>query len=264
MEFISSYVLTNNSQKYLVEILDKLTLVADEIIIIDSGSQDKTQKIAMSYSKVKFLVHSFENFKRQRIFAENQCSYDNILFVDSDEIPNEQMIGSLLNLKEKGIDKDVYSIKRSWQVLGKFVTAIYPVTCPDFPIRLYKKEKASFKDSNMVHENMSHFSSKGLIKGSLHHKTFHTKEELFKKLEFYTSIASNDLINRNKTIGLHKIFLSPIAAFIKWYIIKQGYKDGCLGLLLGKYAYLYTLKKYVKARKNITQHFVNKHSRDSE
>ncbi len=255
MEFISSYILTNNSQKYLVEILDKLALVANEIIIVDSGSQDKTQKIAMSYSKVKFLFHSFENFKQQRIFAENQCAYDNILFVDSDEIPDEQMIDSLLNLKEKGIDKDVYGVKRSWQVLGKIVTAIYPVTCPDFPIRLYKKGKASLKNSNMVHENISNFSTKGIIKGSLHHKTFHTKEELFNKLEFYTSIASNDLINRNKTIGLQKVILSPIAAFIKFYIIKQGYKDGCIGLLLGKYAFLYTLKKYVKARKNI-QHFI--------
>lgn len=250
MEFISSYVLTKNSQKYLAEILDKLTLVADEIFIIDSGSQDTTQELAMSYSKVKFLFHSFENFKQQRIFAEEQCSYDNILFVDSDEIPDEQMVDSLLNLKENGIDKDAYRIKRVWQVLGKNVSTIYPVKSPDFPIRLYKKGKVSFKNSNLVHEDLSGFSTVGVIKGSLRHKTFHTKEELFNKLELYTSIAANDLIRRKKTIGLYKVVLSPIAAFIKWYIFKQGYKDGRIGLLLGKYAYLYTLKKYIKARKN--------------
>ncbi|MCG8477235.1 MAG: hypothetical protein MI784_17350 [Cytophagales bacterium] len=99
-----------------------------------------------------------------------------------------------------------------------------------------------------MHESLSGYHSLGKIKGDLKHFTFETKEELKRKVQFYTDIAAQDLILKRKKINLFKIIFSPIAAFIKWYFIKKGYKDGFTGLLLGKYAHDYTRLKYVKGK----------------
>jgi glycosyltransferase involved in cell wall biosynthesis len=246
---LSSYVLTKNSEKHLAAILEKLELVSDEIIVMDSGSIDKTKEIALSFPKVSFHFNEFVNFKDQRVYAENTCQNHFILFLDSDEIPTTEFINSVLEIKKTGMQHEAYTINRKWKVLGKFVHCLYPVVSPDSPVRLYDKRKVSFKDSQLVHESLSGFKSSEMIKGDINHITFETREELHRKLELYTDIAAEDLIIKRKNIGVIKLILNPIASFIKWYITKKGFKDGYTGFILGKYAYNYTLLKYLKARK---------------
>ena len=226
-----------------------MTKVADEVIVIDSGSCDGTQKIAESFEKVKFIYNPFENFKAQRIFAENSCRFDHILFLDSDEIPNEQLIENIKILKENdGFSCDAYSITRKWTVLGKNVHSIYPVVAPDHPTRLYNKKKASLQASQLVHESVTGYETIGKIDGEINHITFETKDEFRQKLELYTDIAAKDLIIKKKKNNIFKRILSPIGAFIKWYFLKYGYKDGKTGLITGQYAYRYTKMKYKKAK----------------
>jgi glycosyltransferase involved in cell wall biosynthesis len=248
MNQISSYILTKNSEKYLSKILDELTVISDEIFIIDSGSEDRTESIAKSYRKTTFCYNEFENFKDQRLFAENLCSYDMILFLDSDEIPDSEFIRSVKEIKKNGFKHDAYRAQRSWNVLGKNIHCIYPISSPDHPIRLYNKKTTTFNDSQLVHESLTGYNSLGTIKGVIRHITFETKNELNRKLQFYTNIAAQDLINKGKKINSFKIIFNPIASFIKWYFIKQGFKDGLTGVILGKYAHDYTRKKYVKGK----------------
>jgi glycosyltransferase involved in cell wall biosynthesis len=248
MNQISSYILTKNSEKYLSGILDELVKISDEIFIVDSGSVDKTEGIAKSYENIKFYYNEFENFKDQRIFAEKLCSYDMILFVDSDEFPDYEFIQSVEQIKKNGFVHDAYKVTRYWNVLGKNVHAIYPITSPDHPIRLYNRNTTTLNYSQLVHETPTGFTSLGTINGSLTHFTFETQNEIKRKLKLYTNIAARELIIKRKRINLFKIIFSPIAAFIKWYFIKQGYKDGITGIILGKYAFEYTLLKYLKGK----------------
>jgi glycosyltransferase involved in cell wall biosynthesis len=248
MQKLSSYILTRNSEKYLYKILEKITIVSDEIIIVDSGSTDNTKKIADSFDKTQFIYNEFVNFKEQRIFAEKMCTHNMILFLDSDEIPNTEFIASVERIKAKGFDFDAYTVIRKWNVLGHNIHAIYPVTSPDYPIRLYNKKIASFSKSQLVHEKPSGYKTLGQIKGVIWHYTFQTKEELKSKLALYTDIAAQDLILKKKKINLLKIIFSPIVAFVKWYFLKKGFKDGAIGLILAKYAYDYTFLKYKKAK----------------
>lgn len=247
MEKISSYILTKNSEKYLSVILDKLALVSDEILIIDSGSLDDTEKIARSYKAVKFYYNNFVSFKSQRIFAELLCSNDIILFLDSDEIPDSDFIDSILEIKNNGFKCDAYTVRRKWNVLGKDVHSIYPIISPDNPIRMYRKNKTSFNNSTFIHETPEGFETLGRIEGSIKHITFVTRAEMQSKALLYSEIAAYDLLERRKKIHLYKLVLNPFAAFIKWYFLKQGYKDGVIGLHIGIYAYIYTKKKYKSA-----------------
>ena len=250
---LSSYILTHNSEKYIGKILEPMSNVADEIIVVDSGSNDKTKEIAESFDKVKFIFNKFENFKAQRLFAEEKCSFNHIFFLDSDEIPSQTLIDSIKQLKEnEGFDCDAYTITRKWNVLGKNIHSIYPIVSPDNPIRLYNKGKTSFEGSQLVHESVTGYSSLGHINGDVTHITFENADDFKLKIELYTDIAAKDLIIKHKKINILKRIFSPIGAFIKWYFLKSGYKDGKIGLITGQYAYRYTKLKYIKA-KNINR-----------
>jgi len=253
MDNLSVYILTRNSEQYLEEILQKICSVADEIIVLDSGSDDKTREIAQKFNNVQFLFREFDNFKNQRNYAAQLCKYNYVLFLDSDEIPDELFISNIQKIKQRGFIGDAYDVARKWYAFGKKIHAIYPITSPDYPVRLFNKQFVSFKNSNFVHETLSGYRTKTTIEGFILHKTFHNKEELDQKLEHYTTLAAEDLIRNQKRINYLKIVTNPIVAFIKWYIIKRGYKDGRTGFVLGKYAYNYTKNKYKKAKKTKLQ-----------
>jgi glycosyltransferase involved in cell wall biosynthesis len=252
MEKISACVLTYNSEKYLEDILASLEKIADEVIVLDSGSSDHTRSIAESFSKVKFLFRTLDNFKTQRNYASLAGTHKYVLHIDSDELPTEPFIQSLNELKKSGFNHEAYTVEREWYVLGKKVHCFYPVVSPDHPVRLFDKTIVTFgDDSNMVHETPHGYRSCGQIKERIIHRTFETKEELLRKLEHYTDLASQDLIANGKKINYLKIIFSPIAASVKWYVFKKGFLDGFTGILLGRYAFLYTKKKYIKAKKRL-------------
>jgi len=249
MTKLSCYILTKNSEKYLESILNKIEDISDELIIIDSGSTDNTKKITEDFENAKFISKKFLNFKNQRIFAEKQCTNNYILFLDSDEIPDSSLIQAIKKIKHEQLKKDAYKIKRTWQVLGQKVRCIYPMISPDYPIRIYNKKTTSFENSNYVHETPSGHKSIGFLSGEIQHITFESRDILNKKLQLYTNIAADDLLSKSKKITLLKIYINPISAFIKWYILKQGFRDGFIGIVLGIYAFEYTRLKYQKAYK---------------
>lgn len=245
---VSLYILTQNSAAHLPEILKRSRLFADEILIVDSGSTDNTLAIAEN-AGCKILYRTFDNFREQRAFAISQCSYDWILSFDSDEIPTVELGHEINQLKQHDFAFDAYTIQRKWFVLGRPVHVMYPVVSPDYPIRLFNRKKVGYDErSTAVHETPHGYKTLGRIQSVLEHHTFETITELKQKLAFYTTIAAQDLIERKKTVSVFKLLLSPIAAWVKWYLIKGGWKDGSVGVTLGKYVFEYTLLKYRKAR----------------
>lgn len=249
MDKLTTYILTKNSQKYLAQILKQVHPISDEVLIIDSGSTDQTKEISLQFKKVKFKHNKFINFRQQRLFAEKTAKNDFIFFLDCDEIPNNKLIDCIGKQKSIGFDKDAYGICRTWYALGQKVQALYPVVSPDYPIRIYNKQYASFNNSPLVHERPTGWRTKGTLEGEIKHLTFENEEELNHKLQFYTDIGAKELIKRQKSINTLKILVNPFAAFIKFYILNKGFLNGAIGLKLGQYAYDYTKLKYIKAKK---------------
>ncbi len=245
---LSIYILTKNSERYLLDILLKVVQIADEIIVLDSGSTDGTENITRQFPQCTFYNRLFDNFKNQRNFAISLCANDYIMFVDSDELPDQKLIDSIFTLKLYGFEHDAYEMNREWIVLGKRVRCIYPVKTPDSPIRLLNKKYVSFENSSLVHEAPSGYRSIGKLSGNLWHHTFHTREELYAKLNFYTDIAAQDIIRQNKRITWLDLKLKPVLVFCKWYIFNKGFMDGIVGLRLAFFGYKNVKAKYQKAR----------------
>lgn len=247
---LSAYVLTKNSEKHLALVLERLERVADEIIILDSGSIDKTSEIVKNFSKAQFIFRSFNDFTSQRNFAAAMCRHPWVLFVDSDEVLDEEAVVAINELKLNGFGHDAYRIRRDWVVLGKSIHALYPIISPDYPIRLFNKNITSFQSgSRRVHETPRGYKDCGVIPGKLSHFTFASTREISHKLQHYTDLASRDIFEKKRSITYSKFLFSPIGAWIKYYFIKGGYRDGRVGLVLAKYAYDYVKMKYAKALK---------------
>lgn len=245
---LSVYILTCNSPKYLARILQQLTKVADEILIIDSGSTDNTLQIAESFS-CKIIQQHLHTFREQRAFALSQCTHNWVLSFDSDEIPSNELVETIVSMKQTGFTFDAYSICRKWNVLGKDVHVMFPIVSPDYPIRLFNRTICCFDErSTQLHETAHGYKTLGKINAPMFHFTFETKEVLEGKLQRYASIGALDLLEQKRSIGFAKILFSPLAAFIKWYFIKGGWKDGLTGITLGVYAMRYTFLKYKMAR----------------
>lgn len=249
MENISCYILTRNSEKYLPQILEQVKKVADEVLLVDSGSTDDTYTIAQKFG-CKILYRSFDNYRDQRAFAQEKCKYDWVLFLDSDEIPTDPLIQKILELKKRGFQSDCYEVRRDWYVLGKKVHVCYPVISPDYPARLLNRQIVKFDErSAIVHETPHGQRTTERIQEPVEHFTFSTAWEMETKLHYYTTLSAQEVVARNKKRGWYKLFLSPIGAWIKWYFFKGAWKDGSVGWKMGAYALKYTYLKYRKARR---------------
>lgn len=244
MNNLSICVLTYNSERTIYTCIKALKKIADEFIVVDSGSQDKTITILRDLG-IRPIFNSYTTHANQMNFAISKASNSWVLCMDSDEIIDDETIINIKKIKKNILDETIaYRISRYWHILdGKQVHSIYPVSSPDFPVRLFNKNCVKFNDSP-VDDKALGFNSTQIIKGYVYHNTFYNLHELFNKLNSYTS-----RVVKYKTIqpSLCKAFLHPLPAFFKWYFFKGGIKDGKEGLVCSIYASLYTFLKYFKS-----------------
>lgn len=254
---ISCYILTLNSQKHLQTVIDSVKTAVDEIVILDSGSKDDTEKIAAA-NGCRFLYRKFDNYRDQRKYGVDACTHDWVFSLDCDEVASPEFAQHLISLKDTlndtignlPADEVVYVIMRDWYAFGRKVHALFPVVSPDYPIRLFNKKKVHYTEkSNIVHEEPQGYQLKKTLQGRVHHYTFETKAELYKKLDAYSSFDAQMKLIKGWRSNPFKAWFSPIKYWIKFYVFYGNWKDGKTGLLLAKYGYDYKRLTYSKLKK---------------
>lgn len=246
---LSVYVLTHNSETYLDALLSQIAPVADELLIVDSGSTDQTAAIARRHGCC-FIHRALDNFRDQREFALRTCRHRMVLMLDSDEIPDGELVAHIAQLKQHGFTHDAYQIQRHWYVRGRPVTCMYPVESPDWVVRLVNRDWVTFVGhSRMVHERPLGYRTLGRLRGAVAHYTFETPEVMERKLIRYSTLAARDLLELGVRPGrLHAVVYPPIV-WAKWYVVKGGWKDGRLGWVIGRYVWRYVYRKFSVARR---------------
>ncbi len=247
---LSVYVLTFNSEKYLDILLSSIRSIADEIVIVDSGSQDQTRSIADRHG-CHFVYRALDTFREQREFAMRTCQHQMVLMLDSDEIPDAEFVQHIIELKQTGFDCDAYQIKRNWFVMGQPVTCMYPVRSPDFTVRLVRQDRVTFisNECSLVHEKVIGYQTLGDIRGAVSHYTFESRQEMTRKLHAYSALAARDLVELGIRPGLVHVLFHPPIAWVKWYIVRGGWRDGRLGWTIGQYVWSSVFRKFSGARK---------------
>jgi glycosyltransferase involved in cell wall biosynthesis len=239
MNKLSGYILTYNSEKHLDVILDRMLVVCDELFLLDSGSKDNTISIANERG-VKSAYRDFDNYTSQRNYAHSICQNEYVFWMDSDEIPSLELIDWINEEKRKGFTEPIYSFIRKNYVLGQAVRVLYPVFDPEYRERLCQKS-ILYETNLKVHETLDKQVARHRIPYHFDHFTFNTVQELDEKTKTYAKLYASQF---DKKPIFFKLIFSPIAAWIKWYWLKGGYKDGNIGWKLGLYAFKFTWYKY--------------------
>lgn len=175
---ITVCLLTFNSERLLHDVIPPLLIIADEVIIVDSGSTDNTVYICQSYG-LSPVFKKYGWHGEQMNYAVSLAGNDWVLCIDSDEILDPDTVNTILKLKTDGEPEPgmAWRICRHWFVLGEKVRTIYPVSSPDYPVRLFNRKQARF-NNRPVDDQVEGFLHSERIPGYVRHDTFHTLHEL--------------------------------------------------------------------------------------
>lgn len=242
---LSVVVITFNEERNLARCLDSVKKIADEIIIVDSSSTDKTIAIAQSYS-AKITQHPFTGYAAQKNFATQLAANDWILSLDADETLTPELEKSIQQFKN-GPVHDVYEMSRLTNYCGKWIR--HCGWYPDRQTRLYNRTKGAWV-AQKVHEywKLSGSENKGLLSGDLLHYSFATIGEHLRKIEKYSELAAVDAVEKGKTASLLKVMLSPKWHFISEYFFRLGFMDGFYGYIICKLSAHASFIKYSRIR----------------
>ncbi|MBI9038912.1 MAG: glycosyltransferase family 2 protein [Bacteroidales bacterium] len=252
---ISVVIITLNEEKNISRCLDSVVDIADEILVVDSFSYDKTEEICKEYA-VKFHQHKFESYIGQKNYALSLSKYFHVLSLDADEALSEELISSIKKTKQNW-KADGYSMNRLANYCGQWIK--HSGWYPDKKLRLFDKRKAQWGGVN-PHDKiiLQNDCTELQLNGDLHHYTYYTIDEHITQANKFSTIAANEIVNLNKKISIFNIFTKSIAKFLRNYFFKLGFLDGFYGFMICEITAFETFLKYAKAYKlNSASHGVN-------
>jgi glycosyltransferase involved in cell wall biosynthesis len=232
---ISIVIITKNEEKFITDAI-KSSLWADEVLILDSGSIDKTCEIAKNLG-ARVEVGEWLGFGKQKQKAVELAKNDWVFVLDSDERITKELKNEILN-ELKNPKFNAYFVARLNNFWGKNIR--YLGLYPDYSIRLFNRKKARFNDRD-VHESVECEYKKGYLKNHMIHLAYESIEEFITKQNRYSSIGAKN----NKL----KALFSPTWTFFKLYFIKLGFLEGWDGFIIAKLYSEYTFWKYIKGKK---------------
>lgn len=221
---ISVIIITGNEEKNIKDCLKSVSW-ADEIIVVDSESKDKTVEIAKEFTD-KVVIHKWEGYAAQKSYALNLASNEWVLSLDADERVMPELAEEIMTMKFN--DSDAYKIHRENYFLGKKIK--YCGWGNDYQLRLFRKSKTKLTD-RLVHEGFVVEGNISTLKNSMKHYSYENLKEGFAKINEYSSLEANEKYKRKNVSG-STIFFYPVIAFLQHYIFRKGFLDGTHGLLI--------------------------------
>lgn len=228
MEKLSVYIITLNEQARLPRTLEAAKKVADEIIVVDSGSTDKTCEIAESFG-AKVIFHQWKNISSQKKYAQDQCRYDLVLSLDADEVLSDNLIQEILAVKECR-QVDAYKIKIADMMPGDKKPSIFAKT---YNLeRLYDKTKSTMPD-DLTHDRI--VLGDGVQVAQLKHVVYHysylTLTKTWDKYNAYTDeLVKTALVTGKKYSSFRLVFEFPYQ-FLRYYFMKKMFLQGRFGFI---------------------------------
>jgi glycosyltransferase involved in cell wall biosynthesis len=231
MNRISFCMITRNEEKNLARALQSVAIVADEIIVVDCGSTDRTQEIAREHG-AKVVYRTWTNFGDQRNFAVAQSSHEWIYTLDADEALSDELRASLLVWKQSEPEFAVYEGPRLTQYLGGWIR--HSGWYPNMQRRLYRKSAARYE--GIVHETLVFTGELGRVKGDLLHYTIETFAEHEAKVESYSTLAAQKMFDAGKRSWRAAMGFATPWTYLQSFVFRAGFLDGHRGALIAQMA----------------------------
>ncbi len=238
---ITAIIPTLNEAINIVDAIKSVNF-ADEIIVIDSYSTDKTLLLAKKHDVI-ILQRKFDDFSSQKNFAISKAKYNWIYVLDADERITPALRKEILETIKKPDDFVGFYIYRNFYFVGRKLK--YSGWQHDKAIRLFRKDKCKY-NGKLVHENIDADGKVGFLKNKLEHYSYRNYNHYIEKLNNYASLQAKMLFREGKKVTLFHILVKPPLRFLIQYFIKLGILDGFRGFMVSVMLSYGVLARYIK------------------
>ncbi|MDQ1352948.1 MAG: hypothetical protein QG657_3254 [Acidobacteriota bacterium] len=251
MKNLSVVIITLNEEDRVEEALKSCRDIADEIVVLDSFSTDKTCEVAARYDAVIYK-NVFNDYGSQKNLSLEKASHEWILNLDADERVSERLKNEILAFKQKpdpeaGEDDvdgaDGFLINRKTFYLGRWIK--HSGWYPDCKLRLFRKSKSRWQ--GRIHEALVLEGKTSRMSGDILHFTYRNITDHIQRLNSYSRFQALDIVEKKKKLLYLRTFLLPPITFLRFYFWKLGILDGFPGLVIALVSSWATASKYLKA-----------------
>ena len=240
MTKISAIIPTLNEEIHIAEAIKSVSF-ADEIIVIDSFSEDKTIEIAEKLN-VKIIKRKFDDFSSQKNFAIKQATHNWIYILDADERVTKEVKKEIVSAVKDPKGFVGFYLRRTFYFSGKKVN--YSGFQRDKVIRLFLKEHCKY--SGLVHEKIISNGKIGFFRNKIDHFSYRNYDHYISKLNHYATIRAKELHDNGEKVNIYHVMVKPGARFFIHYFIRLGFLDGFTGFLVAKTQAYGVLTRYIK------------------
>jgi len=238
---ISALAITYNEEHHIESYIESLSF-ADEIIIVDSFSTDKTVALAQKHN-IKVIKRKFKNFSDQKNFAISQAKNDWVVFFDLDEKVSPQLAKEIVDTVNSKNPLKAYRVKRSFNFMGKRIK--YSGFQTDVAIRLFNKNYCKY-NGKAVHETIETKEEVGQLKHEADHQTYKSFDNYNEKLSKYSKLQAEELYKKNVRPNLYHFLFRPWYRFMHQYFLRLGFLDGKEGFIISYVHAFSVYKRYIQ------------------
>ena len=240
---LSVVVVCRNEEANLARCLESVRF-ADDIVVADSRSTDRTTEIARQFGARTFTI-DWSGFGSAKQFAVDQAAGEWILSIDADEALSPGLADEIRGIVASTPSCDGYDMPRLTNFLGRWIR--HSGWYPDRVLRLFRKGRGQFTEAT-VHEALVVNGPVGHCRHDLRHYSYPTLELYFEKFNRYTTLGAEQAFARGERASVFDLTIRPAAALVKHYISKAGFLDGIEGLMISVLSSCAVLVKYAKLR----------------
>lgn len=242
---VSVFIIAKNESDRIPVAIRSVRDWVEEVIVIDSGSEDDTVPISEALG-ARVLFRAWTGYGEQKVYGESLCRRDWILNIDADEEIGPELRDEISALFRTGEPADCVAYRLPVLPLYPFQASGHPWTVTNFPVRLYRKDKAGFSTST-VHDSVIVRAGKiGRLKGMLVHRSYRSLAHHVDKVNFYSSAQAEDLFRKGRNPSGLVLLLTPIFAFFKQYILRREFINGIDGVVV---SYMYAFHRFIRVAK---------------
>ncbi|WP_289041325.1 glycosyltransferase family 2 protein [uncultured Zobellia sp.] len=226
---LSALIITYNEIGYIEKCIESV-MFADEIIVVDSYSNDGTYEYLLEHPKVKVIQHPFTNFTSQKSYTLKQASNDWVLFLDADEVVTEPLqteVKEVINSNTKNV---AFWFYRKFMFQNE--TLNFSGWQTDKNYRLFRKSKARFSDKKIVHETLEVNGTSGIFTEKLTHFCYKNYEDYKQKMVRYGKLKAKESFYREKKFTYLLMIIKPFWKFFNHYFLRLGFLDGKKGITI--------------------------------
>jgi glycosyltransferase involved in cell wall biosynthesis len=241
---VSAILITKDEERNVDDCLASLVF-ADEIVVVDSGSTDRTEEICRRDPRVRWFVEEWKGFGRQKNSAFDKAAGPWIFSIDADERVSDELAREIAALDLSAVSVEGYRVPRrshfgtTWVRHGGWY--------PDYTIRLWRKDRGKFND-RQVHEVVRLSGPVGTLRGDLLHFTYRDTADFLERMDRYAALGAEELWKAGVRGTFLDLWFRPPFTFLKMYALRRGFLDGALGFRLALLYSRYTFAKYSKLR----------------